>query len=163
MRLEDVVEGERFSMRVVDDSSLDPRSGRTIATIVELAGEDGTVRVTLSRTDRYRGAAFLVFRYFALRRELGKLKIWAETGKYRAGGLFEHPVSQVGFAVLSAFILWPLFGLTPGRLRGRGGADHGRGAARARPHGGVPDDGPPQGAHDLRAAARRHRHRRPSL
>ena len=41
--------------------------------------------VTLSRTDRYRGAAFLIFRYFALRRELGKLKIWAETGKYRAG------------------------------------------------------------------------------
>ncbi len=74
--------------------------------------KDGGVLVTLTRTDRYRGLAFLVFRYFALRRELGKLKIWAETGQYRAGGLFEHPASQVGFAVLSAFLLWPLFGLT---------------------------------------------------
>jgi Zn-dependent protease len=114
VRLEDVVEGERFSMRVIDDSSLDPAFWSDYRNDVELAGMDGAVRVTLSRTDRYRGAAFLIFRYFALRRELGKLKIWAETGKYHAGGLFEHPASQVGFAVLSAFILWPLFGLTAG-------------------------------------------------
>jgi Zn-dependent protease len=26
--------------------------------------------------------------------------------------MFEHPLTQVGFAILSAFILWPLFGLT---------------------------------------------------
>jgi len=70
--------------------------------------------VTLSRTDRYRGIAFLVFRYFAMRRELSKLEIWAATGQYRKGGWFEHPVSQIGFAVLSAFILWPFFGLNIG-------------------------------------------------
>jgi Zn-dependent protease len=114
VRLEEVVEGERFSMRVMDDTSLDPAFWSDYRNNVTLAGTDGAVRVTLSRTDRYRGAAFLIFRYFALRRELGKLKIWTETGKYHAGGLFEHPASQVGFAVLSAFILWRLFGLTAG-------------------------------------------------
>lgn len=114
VRLEDVAEGRRFSSRVVDDSSLESAFWSHYRDTVELDGEDGAIRVTLSRTDRYRGAAFLIFRYFALRRELSKLKRWAETGRYRAGGLFEHPLSQVGFAVLSAFILWPLFGLTPG-------------------------------------------------
>jgi Zn-dependent protease len=114
VRLEDVVEGKRFSSRVIDDSSLERAFWSHYRDMAELDGEDGAVRVTLSRTDRYRGAAFLIFRYFALRRELSKLKRWAETGRYRAGGLFEHPVSQVGFAVLSAFIFWPLFGLTPG-------------------------------------------------
>lgn len=114
VRLEEVAEGRRFSSRVVDDSSLERAFWSHYRDTAELDGEDGAVRVTLSRTDRYRGAAFFIFRYFALRRELGKLKIWAETGRYRAGGLFEHPVSQIGFAVLSAFLLWPLFGLTPG-------------------------------------------------
>jgi Zn-dependent protease len=114
VRLEDVVEGRRFSSRVIDDSSLEPAFWSHYRDTVALEGEDGAVRVTFSRTDRYRGAAFLIFRYFALRRELGKLKRWAETGKYRAGGLFEHPASQVGFAILSAFLLWPLFGLTLG-------------------------------------------------
>ena len=114
VRLEDVVEGERFALRVTDDSSLEASFWSHYRETTELAAEDGKVRVTLSRTDRYRGAAFLLFRYFALRRELGKLKIWAETGKYRPGGLFEHPASQIGFAVLSAFLLWPLFGLTLG-------------------------------------------------
>ncbi len=72
--------------------------------------------MSLSQTDRYRGVAFLVFRYFAMRRELGKLQKWARTGQYRKGGWFEHPLSQVGFAILSAFILWPFFGLNLGGL-----------------------------------------------
>ena len=65
MRLEDVVEGERFAMRVVDDSSLDSTFWSHYRDDIELTGRDGKVRVTLSRTDRYRGAAFLIFRYFA--------------------------------------------------------------------------------------------------
>jgi Zn-dependent protease len=116
VRLEDVVEGARFSMRVVDDSSLESAFWSHFRDDVELGGEDGAVRVMLSRTDRYRGAAFLIFRYFALRRELDKLKIWAETGRYRSGGLFEHPLSQVGFACLSVLIMWPIFGLNIGGL-----------------------------------------------
>lgn len=114
LRLEDVVAGERFSARVIDDSSLDASFFADYRETAELSAEAGKIRLTLTRTDRYRGAAFLLFRYFALRRELGKLKVWAETGKYRAGGIFEHPASQVGFAILSVLIMWPVFGLNIG-------------------------------------------------
>jgi Zn-dependent protease len=113
---DDVVQGRRFSMRVVDDSSLDPSFWGHYRETTELLREGDAVRVTVSQTDRYRGVAFLIFRYFAMRRELGKLKAWAETGHFRKGGLFEHPLSQVGFAVLSALIFWPFFGLTAGGL-----------------------------------------------
>jgi Zn-dependent protease len=116
VRLEDVAEGERFAMRVVDDSSLEASFFADYRETVELAEEGDKLRVTLTRTDRYRGAAFLIFRYFALRRELSKLKTWAETGTYRAGGLFEHPVSQAGLAILSVLIMWPIFGLNVGGL-----------------------------------------------
>ena len=47
------------------------------------------------------------------RRELAKLKVWAETGAYKPGGIFEHPLTQVAMATLSMLILWPFFGLTP--------------------------------------------------
>jgi len=113
---EDVVEGSRFSMRVVEDTALDASFWANYRETVELVVEGSGTRVTLSQTDRYRGVAFLVFRYFAMRRELGKLQGWARTGRYRKGGWFEHPLSQVGFAVLSAFILWPFFGLHLGGL-----------------------------------------------
>ncbi len=116
VRFEDVLDGESYAMRVVDDTSLDSSFWSNYRETTRLDATDDGILVTLTRTDRYRGLAFLVFRYFAMRRELGKLNIWAETGKYRAGGLFEHPASQVGFAVLSAFLLWPLFGLTFGGL-----------------------------------------------
>lgn len=114
VQFEDVVEGERFALRVVDDSSLDPAFWAHYRETAALSGSGGPVEVTLTRTDRYRGLAFLIFRYFALRRQIGKLATWAETGRYRPGGIFEHPASQVGFAVVSAFILWPFFGLSVG-------------------------------------------------
>ncbi|RWA65647.1 site-2 protease family protein [Mesorhizobium sp.] len=114
--LEDVVEGGRFSMRVLDDSSLDASFWASYRETTELVAEGTATRVSLGQTDRYRGVAFLIFRYFAMRRELGKLQRWARTGEYRKGGWFEHPLSQVGFAVLSAFILWPFFGLSLGGL-----------------------------------------------
>ncbi|MDX8434964.1 MULTISPECIES: site-2 protease family protein [Mesorhizobium] len=114
--LEDVVEGGRFSMRVLDDSSLDASFWASYRETTELVAEGAATRVSLGQTDRYRGVAFLIFRYFAMRRELGKLQRWARTGEYRKGGWFEHPLSQVGFAVLSAFILWPFFGLSLGGL-----------------------------------------------
>ncbi|AZO74808.1 MAG: site-2 protease family protein [Mesorhizobium sp.] len=115
-RFDDVAEGSRFSMRVIEDTALDPSFWADYRETTELVLEGGATRVTLTQTDRYRGVAFLIFRYFAMRRELAKLKVWARTGKYRKGGWFEHPVSQIGFAVLSAFILWPFFGLNPGGL-----------------------------------------------
>ena len=115
-RFGDVVEGSRFSMHVIEDTALDPSFWAHYRETTELVPEGGATRVTLTQTDRYRGVAFLVFRFFAMRRELAKLQLWARTGTYRKGGWFEHPVSQVGFAVLSAFILWPFFGLNLGGL-----------------------------------------------
>ncbi|MDG4886380.1 MAG: site-2 protease family protein [Mesorhizobium sp.] len=115
-RFDDVVEGSRFSMRVVEDTALDPSFWADYRETTALAPEGDATRVTLTQTDRYRGVAFLIFRYFAMRRELAKLQVWARTGTYRRGGWFEHPVSQIGFAVLSAFILWPFFGLNLGGL-----------------------------------------------
>ncbi len=111
---EDVLEGSRFSMRVIEDTALDPSFWASYRETTELVAEGGGTRVTLTQTDRYRGVAFLIYRFFAMRRELRKLRVWAATGEYRRGGWFEHPVSQIGFAVLSAFILWPFFGLNPG-------------------------------------------------
>lgn len=116
LKFDDLVDGERFSLAIVDDSSLEAAFWSRYRETVLLEPEDGKVRVTITRTDRYRGLAFLVFRYFAARREMAKLRIWAMTGNYRAGGVFEHPLSQVGFAVLSALILWPFFGLSLGGL-----------------------------------------------
>ncbi|WP_245469766.1 site-2 protease family protein [Mesorhizobium sp. M7A.F.Ca.MR.362.00.0.0] len=115
-RFDDVVEGISFSMRVIEDTALDASFWKDFSETVELVSEGTSTRVTLSQTDRYRGVAFLVFRYFALRRELSKLQRWARTGQYRKGGWFEHPLSQVGFAGLSALILWPFFGLHFGGL-----------------------------------------------
>ncbi|TIO47180.1 MAG: site-2 protease family protein [Mesorhizobium sp.] len=115
-QFQEVVEGSRFSMRVVEDTALDPSFWANYRETTELVSEGGATRVTLTQTDRYRGVAFLIFRFFAMRRELAKLQVWARSGKYRKGGWFEHPVSQIGFAVLSAFILWPFFGLNPGGL-----------------------------------------------
>ncbi|PHP65082.1 site-2 protease family protein [Zhengella mangrovi] len=109
----ETVPGAAFAETVTDDTSLDASFWRHWRSEVQLRDEpDGSVRVSMTRTDRYRGAAFLVFRWFAARRELIKLKTWAETGVYTPGGLFEHPATQLAMAALSVVILWPIFGLT---------------------------------------------------
>ncbi len=116
VRLSDVNPGRSFIMRVEDDSSLDPsfwadyRDRRS----VEDSGEGALV--TLERTDRYRGLAFLIFRYFVTRRELARLKQWAETGTVNRRFLFEHPLTQFGLAALSVLVFWPFFGLNFGGL-----------------------------------------------
>jgi Zn-dependent protease len=107
----DVSEPAGFTMRVIDDTSLDPSFWAEFSERVFVESADDGAIVRIEQRDRYRGAAFLVFRHFALRRKLAKLKVWAETGTYRSGGAFEHPFTQAGFAVLSVLILWPLFGL----------------------------------------------------
>jgi Zn-dependent protease len=112
LRLSDVVEGERFRQEVEDDSSLDPSFWSDYREATELADSGDATLVTLSRADRYRGLAFLIFRYFAMRRELTRLKEWGETGAVTRRFLFERPLTQVGFAALSALLLWPFFGLT---------------------------------------------------
>ncbi|EFG2885885.1 site-2 protease family protein, partial [Escherichia coli] len=116
---EDVVAEARYTMRVIDDTSLDPTFWRHFSERVTLTPVDGGqgTEVALAQTDRYRGAAFYIFRHFALRRRMQRLKDWLETGKVVKSRLtFEHPLSQVGFATISALLLWPLFGLTQGGL-----------------------------------------------
>lgn len=116
VRLSEVEPVRRFTLRVSDDSSLERAFWKHYREEVEIGPQDSGTLVSITRTDRYRGAAFLIFRYFATRRELSKLGIWARTGTYAKGGLFEHPLTQVGFAALSALALWPLFGLNAGGL-----------------------------------------------
>jgi Zn-dependent protease len=71
----------------------------------------GGAEIVVEQTDRYRGLAFMVFRYFALRRELNALETWAQTGKADNSGLFERPETQVLLAILSTLLLWPFLGL----------------------------------------------------
>jgi len=108
----DEVTGKRFTLRYTNDTSLAQSFWENHEIRVRISeSEDGKAIVQMAETDRYRGIAFLVFRFFALRRQSAKLKRWAETGRFRPGGMFEHPVTQIGMAGLSAMLLWPFFGL----------------------------------------------------
>ncbi|MDQ0319989.1 Zn-dependent protease [Pararhizobium capsulatum DSM 1112] len=99
---------------VVEDSALDISFWKDFHELFILDDHgNGVVTLTIERTDRYRGLAFLIFRYFALQRELKALRHWIETGRserVRMG--FEHPLVQTLLAVLSTLILWPFFGIT---------------------------------------------------
>jgi hypothetical protein len=114
--LGDVIEGERFTTRIVDDSSLENAFWANYVETVELGDAGALTRVTVEETDDYRGGAFLLFRYFALRRKQMKLKRWAETGVYRPGGIFERPLTQFAMALVSILILWSLTGFSVGGL-----------------------------------------------
>jgi Zn-dependent protease len=70
----------------------------------------------IEQTDRYRGLAFYLFRYFVLRREMRALESWVDTGRSKPNGYFEHPLVQGALAVFSTLLLWPFFGLTAGGL-----------------------------------------------
>lgn len=108
----DEVPGRRFTLRYTDDTSLAQsfwENHEMRFRVAETA--DGRSVAQIAETDRYRGIAFMVFRFFALRRQAMKLKRWAETGEFRPGGMFEHPVTQIGMGGLSAMLLWPIFGL----------------------------------------------------
>lgn len=108
----DEVPGKRFTLRYTNDTSLAQSFWENHEMRLRVSETpDGKAVAQLAETDRYRGIAFLVFRFFALRRQALKLKRWAETGQYRPGGTFEHPVTQIGMGALSAMLLWPFFGL----------------------------------------------------
>jgi Zn-dependent protease len=116
VRLDELTDGKSYTLRIVDDTSLDPAFWQNYHETVELAHADGACHVTVSETDRYRGLAFLGFRYFKIRRQLLGLKIWGETGRFKSIGLFERPVTQIWMAVISALLIWPFFGLTTSGL-----------------------------------------------
>ena len=102
-----------FQSSIVDDSTLDAsfwkdyRERRIIRPTA-----DGRAVLEVDQTDRYRGLAFLIFRYVALHREMKALDGWLKTGISQPQGYFEHPLVQVALAILSTLLLWPFLGLT---------------------------------------------------
>lgn len=101
-----------FRSTVVEDSALDRSYWRDYTETRSIAkAADGT-ELTVEVTDRYRGFAMFLFRYFAVRRELSQLDEWVRTGHPKTGGFFEHPLTQIASATLSTLLLWPFFGLT---------------------------------------------------
>jgi len=106
-----------FETRVVEDSSLHAefwqnyREERTVTAMAD--GADLVVK----QTDIYRGLAFLIFRYFSLRREIRALEGFLATGNAKpTGWLFEHPLVQVALGILSTLLLWSFFGFTASGL-----------------------------------------------
>lgn len=102
----------QFRSRVVEDSTLDVSYWRHFSERRMVAASESGTELVVEVTDRYRGLAMYLFRYFAIRRELNQLSDWIETGAAKAGGLIEHPITQVVSALLSTFILWLFFGMT---------------------------------------------------
>jgi len=102
-----------YKARVVDDTAVDASFWKDFRERRRIEEDGDVVHLTIEQTDRYRGFAFLIFRFFALRREVKALHQWLETGTskpVRAG--FEHPLVQCALALLSTLLLWPFFGLT---------------------------------------------------
>ncbi|MDE1155794.1 MAG: hypothetical protein PW735_08690, partial [Acidobacteriaceae bacterium] len=112
----DFIDGEAgihgYTAHVIDDSVLDNRFWQHFHERREIVSTPSGATLIVEQTDRYRGLAFYLFRYFALRRELHALEGWMETGESKPNGIFERPAMQSGMAVLSTLILWPFFGLT---------------------------------------------------
>lgn len=116
VRLDELTAGKSYTLRITDDTSLDPSFWHNYFESINIVSQDGGTLVSVSETDNYRGVAFLGFRYFKIRRQLLALKIWGETGRYRNIGIFERPITQIWMAVISALVIWPFFGLTASGL-----------------------------------------------
>jgi Zn-dependent protease len=111
------VEADRsFTMRTIDDTSLAASFWTNHSEMVHLEPCGNGTKVTITETDKYRGVAFLAFRYFKNRRHMNALDQWAQTGSYQNSGIFEKLPMQIAMAVLSVLILWPFFGLSSAGL-----------------------------------------------
>ncbi len=102
--------------RVIDDTALDISYWRNFEEYRAVSAASAGSTLILAQTDTYRGLAVYLFRYFMIRRELSSLAAWLESGRPKAGGVIEHPVTQIFLALLSTLLLWPFFGLTAGGL-----------------------------------------------
>lgn len=100
-----------YTAQIVDDSTLDSRFWRHFHERRQVVATADGAMLTVEQTDTYRGLAFLVFRYFSLRREMRALEGWMTTGHSKPNGIFEHPLVQTLLATLSTLLLWPFFGL----------------------------------------------------
>jgi Zn-dependent protease len=101
-----------FQSSIIDDSTLDASFWKDFRERRIVRPTSAGAVLEIDQTDRYRGLAFLIFRYFALRREMRALDGWLKTGQSQPQGYFEHPLVQVALAILSTFLLWPFLGLT---------------------------------------------------
>lgn len=110
--LSNVANGSAYDLRYTDDTSLADSFWRHHHQSVKLSPLGDRTRVTLIEADRYRGVAFLVYRFFAMRRMARQIKQWTETGTYKRGGWFDRIEAQFAMAFLSTLLMWPLFGLT---------------------------------------------------
>jgi Zn-dependent protease len=102
--------------RVIDDTALDISFWRNFEEYRAVSPAPGGSTLILAQTDTYRGLAGYLFRYFMIRRELSSLTAWLKSGRPKAGGMIEHPVTQIFLALLSTLLLWPFFGLSAGGL-----------------------------------------------
>ncbi|WP_455271889.1 hypothetical protein [Rhizobium herbae] len=113
LEVTETLPGTEYDARVLDDSALDAAFWNDFRERRRLVEDGEVVHLTIEQTDRYRGVAFLIFRFFALRREVKALQQWLETGQSKPARVaFEHPLVQCGLALLSTLLLWPFFGLT---------------------------------------------------
>lgn len=113
LEITETLAGTEYRARVLDDSALDAAFWKDFHERRRLLKNGDTIHLTIEQTDRYRGLAFLIFRFFALRREVKALQQWLESGQSRPPRVvFEHPLVQSGLAILSTLLLWPFFGLT---------------------------------------------------
>jgi len=103
---------QAYDARVIDDSALDSSAWANYRERRIVVPADAGTELIVEQTDRYRGFALLVFRFFMIRREMNQLDSCLRTGHAARGGLFERPVTQAGLALLSTLILWPFFGLS---------------------------------------------------
>ena len=111
----DIVAGDDemhgYTAQIVDDSTLDSRFWRHFHERRQVTASPQGATLTVEQTDTYRGLAFLIFRYVALRREMHALEGWMNTGQSKPNGMFEHPLVQTLLAIVSTLLLWPFFGL----------------------------------------------------
>ncbi len=104
-------DGIACETRVIEDSALDSSFWEDYVDRRFLRPVPGGTLMTVEQTDRYRGIAFLLFRYVQLRREMKALDQWLATGQGEGRGILERPATQMVLAILSTVLLWPFFGL----------------------------------------------------
>lgn len=105
-------DGKAIETRVVNDSALDIGFWRHFSERRLVAPAGDASLVELSQTDRYKGAALLLYRYFCLRTEMMALAGYLRGRPRQKRHPLAYPAMQFGLAIVSTLLLWPFFGLS---------------------------------------------------